>query len=145
MSAARNHLLTIKSPLTFCVFLLCSESSASSTLSGLWILTTVRNQSSTTNRFSMTSLPHHAIPQITLPATASKIKWFAVAIIATSITLGYNAPMIIQTVLFDSVGNVIFGAKFGCDWLKNGSMIFLFVVGREGRGIVAIVSPMSSE
>lgn len=46
------------------------------------------------SRFSRIGFPHHPRPQTIAPATASKMKWFAVATMAIRIVNGYAKPIL---------------------------------------------------
>ena len=65
-----------------------SSSGNAAVFSGKWTLMHQSSQSCTGNRLSKTLFPDHAIAQIIAPATASSMKWFAVAIMATRIMNG---------------------------------------------------------
>jgi len=53
-----------------------------------------KNQSSNGSRLSNTAFAFHASAQTIAPATASRMKWFAVAIIAMRIIAGYKKPIV---------------------------------------------------
>jgi len=75
----------------------CSESSAVSgsvKLVGLWILTIHKKWSSRTHKLKRIPFTCQAIPQTRDPTTASRMKWFAVAIMAVKISIGYDIPSI---------------------------------------------------
>ena len=75
------------------------------------------------------------------PAAASRMKWFAVATMATRIENGYKKPTSTHTRRRQE-GSRIRGAKLGWDRLNKGRMIDLDRRCWSGRGIDMMVKPI---
>lgn len=82
--------------------------------------------------------------QTTAPATASRMKWLAVEMMAMRITVGYKTPKKTQ-IMRRIDGSLIFGARLGWERLKNGSIKVLERRCWGGRGIDMMVRPIMRE
>ena len=113
--------------------------------SGLWMRRAQRNTSSRGRRFIRTEFPHQPSPHTTAPARASRIKWFAVAMMARSMSIGYASPIVRQR---RRVGEGISNLTEGLErrLTQRGRVAELL---REdagaGKGMVIIVRPIISE